>query len=220
MYHYRISCRRQRPNTEKEIFTMRQLIKTVTLCLTLAFPALAFATTWNIDPDHSNAGFSVKHLMISNVKGSFDKQTGVVEIDDKDITRSKVAVTIDTASINTRVQKRDEHLRSADFFDVAKYPAMTFVSKKVARAGSGGLTVSGDLTIHGITREVVLNVAPLSQESKDPWGNIRRGTSATTKINRKDFGLTWNKALETGGVVVGDDVNITLEIEMIKARPH
>lgn len=198
---------------------MKNVIRLITVCLLMAMPALSFATTWNIDPEHSNVGFKVKHLMVSNVKGSFDKYTGVVEINDKDITKSKVDVSIDTNSINTNVQKRDEHLRSADFFDVAKFPAMTFTSKKVAKAGKDRLKVTGDLTLHGITRTVVLDVEGPSKEIKDPWGNIRKGATATTKINRKDFGLTWNKALETGGVVVGDEVTITLEIEMIKAQP-
>lgn len=194
-------------------------MKIIALCLTLALPTLSLATTWNIDPEHSNVGFKVKHLMVSNVKGDFEKFSGVVELNGKDVTRSKVDVTIDTNSINTNVQKRDEHLRSGDFLDVVKYPTMTFVSKKVVKAGKGALRVTGDLTIHGITKEVVLSVAPISGESKDPWGNIRRGTSAGTKINRKDFGLTWNKALETGGVLVGDEITISLEIEMIKAQP-
>jgi polyisoprenoid-binding protein YceI len=154
--------------------------------------------------------------MVSNVKGQFDKHTGTVDINDKDITKSKVEVSIDTNSINTNVQKRDEHLRSADFFDVAKYPTMTFVSKKVEKAGKGKLKITGDLTLHGVTRQVVLDAEPLSKESKDPWGNIRRGTVATTKIDRKDFGLSWNKGLETGGVLVGDEITITLEIEMIR----
>ena len=197
---------------------MTRLISTIAICLTLALPLVASAATWNIDPDHSNVGFTVKHLMVSNVRGNFQKQTGVVDINDKDITKSKVEVTIDTASISTGVQKRDDHLKSADFFEVAKYPAMTFASKKVAKAGKDKLKVTGDLTLHGITKEVVLNVAPLSKESKDPWGNIRRGTTATTTINRKDFGLTWNKALETGGVLVGEEITITLEVEMIKAQ--
>lgn len=195
---------------------MKRIIASISTIVALSLPVFAFASTWTIDPDHSNVGFKVKHLMVSNVKGNFDKHTGIVDLNDKDITKSKVEVTIDTASINTNVQKRDEHLRSADFFDVAKYPTMTFVSKKVAKAGKEKLKVTGDLTLHGITKEVVLDVDALSKESKDPWGNIRRGTTAITKINRKDFGLTWNAALETGGVVVGDEVLITLEIEMIK----
>ena len=195
---------------------MKRIIASISTIVALALPAFAFASTWTIDPEHSNVGFKVKHLMVSNVKGSFDKHTGVVEINDKDITKSKVEVSIDTNSINTNVQKRDEHLRSADFFDAAKYPAMTFVSKKVAKAGKDRLKITGDLTLHGVTKQVVLDVEPLSKESKDPWGNIRRGTTATTKIDRKDFGLTWNKGLETGGVLVGDEIIITLEIEMIR----
>lgn len=197
---------------------MKSLLATVSTIVALSLPAMAFATTWNIDPEHSNIGFKVRHLMVSNVKGQFDKHSGVVTIDDKDITKSKVEVTIDTASINTNVQKRDDHLRSADFFDVATYPAMTFVSKKVAKAGKDKLKVTGNLTLHGITKEVVLNVEGPTTEIKDPWGVIRRGAVATTKINRKDFGVVWNKALETGGVVVGDEIAITLEVEMIKGK--
>lgn len=197
---------------------MNRFITAVAMILALVVPAIASATTWNIDPDHSHVGFKVKHLMVSNVKGNFEKYSGTVEINDRDITSSKVDVTIQTTSINTGVPKRDEHLRSADFFDVARYPTMTFVSTKVAKAGTGNLRVTGALTIHGVTKEVVLDVEPLSQESRDPWGNIRRGTSASTKINRKDFGLNWNKALETGGVVVGDEITINLEVEMIKSQ--
>lgn len=195
---------------------MKRIIASLSTIIALALPVFAFASTWNIDPEHSNVGFKVRHLMVSNVKGSFDKYAGTVDINDKDITKSKVEVSIDTSSINTNVQKRDEHLRSADFFDVAKFPAMTFVSKKVAKAGKDKLKVTGDLTLHGVTKEVVLDVEGPSNESKDPWGNIRRGASASTKINRKDFGLVWNKALETGGVAVGDEITISLEIEMIK----
>jgi polyisoprenoid-binding protein YceI len=197
---------------------MKRLLASISTIIALSLPALASATIWNIDPDHSNIGFKVRHLMISNVKGSFDKHTGVVDINDKDITKSNVQVSIDTASINTNVQKRDEHLRSADFFDVAKFPTMTFVSKKVAKAGKDKLKVAGDLTLHGITKEVVLDVEGPTSESKDPWGVIRRGAVASTKINRKDFGLAWNKALETGGVAVGDEITINLEIEMIKGK--
>ena len=197
---------------------MKRTIASVAAIAALALPALASAATWNIDPDHSNLGFKVRHLMVSNVKGSFEKHKGTVEIDDKDITRSKVSVTIDTASVNTNVAKRDEHLRSADFFDAAKYPTMTFTSRKVAKAGKGKLKVTGDLTLRGVTRQVVLNVEGPARESKDPWGNFRSGVVASTKINRKDFGLVYNAALETGGVAVGEDVDINLEIEMIKAK--
>jgi polyisoprenoid-binding protein YceI len=197
---------------------MKRTITSITTIIALALPVIASAAAWNIDPDHSNIGFKVRHLMVSNVKGNFEKHSGTIDLDDKDIAKSRITVTIDTNSINTSVQKRDEHLRSADFFDVAKYPTMTFVSKKVARAGKDKLQVTGDLTLHGVTRQVVLDVEGPSLESKDPWGNIRRGASATTKINRKDFGLVWNKALETGGVAVGEDVTIYLEIELIKAQ--
>ena len=184
----------------------------------MVLPSLASATPWNIDADHSNVGFSVSHLMVSHVKGNFNKYSGVVDINDKDIKKSKVDVTIDASSINTNVQKRDEHLKSADFFDVAKYPTLTFVSKKWSKAAKGALKVTGDLTIHGVTKSVVLTVAPFSKESKDPWGNTRRGTSASTTINRKDYGLVWNQALETGGVAVGEEVNISLDVELIKAQ--
>ncbi len=199
---------------------MTNVIRAFVVGLTLLIPSLVSASTWNIDPEHSNVGFRVKHLMVSNVNGNFLKYSGVVEINDKDITKSRVTVSIDPNSINTNVEKRDEHLRSADFFDVAKYQLMTFVSKKWSNTGKGALKVTGDLTIHGITRQVVLNVEPFSKESKDPWGNFRRGTSATTQINRKDFGLVWNKSLETGGVMVGEDVTIQLDVEMIKLQPN
>lgn len=195
---------------------MKRLIITIMTIGTLIAPVLSFAATWAIDPDHSNVGFKVRHLMVTNVRGSFEKFTGTVEINDKDIAKSKVEVSIDTNSINTNVAKRDEHLRSADFFDVAKYPTMTFVSKRVATSGAGQLKVTGDLTLHGVTKEVVLDVEGPTAESKDPWGNLRKGATATTKINRRDFGLLWNAALETGGVAVGEEVTITLEVELIK----
>lgn len=195
---------------------MKRIITSIAAIIALAFPIAASASTWSIDPDHSTVGFQVKHMMVSNVKGSFDKHVGSIDLNDKDITKSNVQVTIQTASINTNSAKRDEHLRSADFFDVNKYPTMTFVSKKVAKAGKDKLKVTGLLTLHGVTKEVVLLVEGPTKDSKDPWGNIRRGVTATTKINRKDFGLVWNAALETGGLAVGEDVTITLDIEFIK----
>ncbi|GFO55001.1 polyisoprenoid-binding protein [Geomonas sp. Red276] len=195
---------------------MKRTIASIAALIALSIPGLALASTWTLDPDHSNVGFKVRHLMVSNVKGNFERFTGTIDINDKDVTKSTVQVSIDTNSINTNVQKRDAHLRSADFFDVAKYPTMTFVSKKVAKAGKNKLKVTGYLTLHGITKEVVLDVEGPSAESKDPWGNIRKGATATAKINRKDFGLVWNAALETGGVAVGDEVTITLEAEMIR----
>jgi len=195
---------------------MKRLVKVIAAVVTLAIPAAAAAAPWSIDADHSNVGFKVRHMMVSNVRGAFGKVSGLVDIDDKDLTKSKVEVTIDTASINTGVAKRDDHLKSADFFDVAKYPTMTFVSQKVQNAGSDTLKVSGQLTLHGITREVVLDVEGPTRAYKDPWGNLKRGATATAKINRKDFGLTWNAAVESGGVAVGDEITIALEIELLK----
>jgi polyisoprenoid-binding protein YceI len=173
-------------------------------------------STWNIDPAHTNAQFKVKHLMISNVKGEFTSVKGKAEINDADMTRSSVEATIDTASINTREPQRDAHLKSADFFDVEKYPTMSFRSTKITRKGDDELAVAGDLTLHGVTKNVVFEVKDLTTPAKDPWGNTRFGFEATAKINRKDFGLTWNSALETGGVMVGDEVAITLDVEFVK----
>ncbi|HEX8817831.1 MAG TPA: YceI family protein [Terriglobales bacterium] len=174
-------------------------------------------STWNIDPAHTNAQFKVKHLMISNVKGEFTSVKGKAEINDADITKSYVEATIDTTSINTREPQRDAHLKSADFFDVDKYPTMTFKSTRISREGEDELGVEGELTIHGVTRKVVFDVKDLTPPAKDPWGNTRFGFEATTKINRKDFGLTWNATLETGGFMVGDEVTITLDAEFVKA---
>lgn len=195
---------------------MKRFIKVIAAVVTLAIPTFASAASWSIDPDHSNVGFKVRHMMVSNVKGEFAKFNGVVDIDEKDVAKSKVEVIIDTASINTGVAKRDGHLKSVDFFDVAKYPTMAFVSKKVETAGNDRLKVYGLLTLHGVTREVVLDVEGPTRAYKDPWGNIKRGASAVARINRKDFGLTWNAAIESGGVVVGDEITIALEIELLK----
>lgn len=195
---------------------MKNFIRTIAAVVTLAIPALASAATWAIDTDHSNVGFKVRHMMVSNVKGEFAKYSGNVEIDDKDLTKSKVEVSIDASSINTGVAKRDDHLKSADFFDVAKYPTITFVSKRVQKAGNGKLKVHGFLTIHGVTKEAVLMVEGPTRAFKDPWGNVKRGASATTTINRKDYGLTWNAAIESGGVAVGEEITIALEIELLK----
>ena len=197
---------------------MKRLITVIATVVALTLPAMAWAAVWDIDPVHSHVGFSVRHLMIANVKGLFEKFAGTVTIDEKDITKSGVEVSIDIASINTNVQKRDEHLRSADFFDVAKYPTMTFVSKKVAKAGKNRFKVTGDLTLHGVTQQVVLDVRDVSKETKDPWGGIRRGATVSTKIRRSDFGMTWNEVLESGGIAVGDEVLITLEVELVKAQ--
>ena len=191
----------------------------VGICMTAAFllfPSLALASTWHLDPVHTNIQFSVRHLMISNVKGVFHKFNGTFEIDDKDITKTKASAVIDAASIDTGIEKRDEDLRSANFFEVAKYPTMTFVSKKFTRVGANKFKMTGDLTIHGVTREVVLDMEGLETVVKDPWGGMRRGATLVTRINRKDFGLTYNKVLETGGVMVGDDVAVNIELEMVR----
>ena len=182
----------------------------------LAFPAAATAATWDLDPAHTSVQFSVRHLMVSNVRGEFGKVSGTVQADEADPTRSKIEAEIDAASIDTRIEKRDTHLRSADFLDVAKYPKITFVSTKIEPAGAGHFKVSGDLTLHGVTRPVVLDVEGPTPEIKDPWGKTRAGAQATTKINRKDFGLTWNQTLDAGGVAVGDEVTITIDVEATK----
>ena len=179
-------------------------------------PAVA-TTTWNIDPVHSNAQFKVKHMMISNVKGEFNTVTGTLKLDGDDITNSGIEASIDATTIDTRDAQRDAHLKSGDFFDVEKFPALTFKSTRVSKRRHGELTVAGDLSIHGVTRNVVFEVEGPSAPTKDPWGNTRIGLSAATRINRKDFGLTWNTALETGGILVGDEVNITLDVEFVKA---
>jgi len=174
-------------------------------------------TTWNIDPAHSVAEFKVRHMMISNVKGQFTKISGTLTLDEDDLTKSHVEVSIDAASIDTREAQRDGHLRSADFFDVEKYPALAFKSTRVTRSRDGDLSVAGDLTIHGVTREVVLAVEGPTPPAKDPWGFVRVGLSANTKINRRDYGLTWNAALEAGGILVGDEVAISLDVQFVKA---
>jgi polyisoprenoid-binding protein YceI len=180
----------------------------------VALHTLAGATTWEIDPAHTSVGFGVRHLMVSTVRGEFTKVSGTAEADEKDYTKAKIQATIDAASINTRVEKRDAHLKSADFLDVAKYPTITFVSTKIEKAGEGRWKVTGDLTLHGVTRPVTLDVEGPTPPVKDPMtGALRAGAHATTRINRKDFGVMWNKSLDGGGVVVGEDVDITIDVE-------
>jgi len=183
---------------------------------TLATPQTA-TTTWNIDPAHSVAEFKVKHMMISNVKGQFAKVSGVLTLDESDLTNSRVETLIDATSIETRDAQRDAHLKSADFLDVEKFPTLTFKSKRIDLVRDGELAVEGELAIHGVTRKVLFSVEGPTPPAKDPWGNTRVAVSATTKINRKDFGLTWNTALETGGILVGDEVTITLDVQFVKA---
>lgn len=195
---------------------MRRFLASVITITALSLPVLSHGAMWDIDPAHTSAQFAVRHLMVSTVRGEFGKISGAVNLDEQDLAKSSVDATIDATSINTRVTKRDDHLKSPDFFDVAKYPTITFKSKKVETAGEGKFKVTGDLTIHGVTKETVLNVEGSPKPFKDPSGNLRIGGVATTKINRQDFGLQWNKALETGGVVVGDEVTITIDIELTK----
>ncbi len=179
-----------------------------------SLPAAAANSTWQVDPQHSSAQFAVRHLGLSTVRGAFSKLSGTVSLDDQDITKSTVEVTIDVNTVDTREPDRDKDLRSERFFDVAHFPTMTFKSKKVEQVSPGKLRVTGDLTIHGTTKEVVLDVDGLTAPVKDPWGNQRVAASATTKINRQDYGVKWNAKLDNGGVVVGDEVNITIDVEL------
>lgn len=177
----------------------------------------ANATRWTLDPGHSAVGFSVRHLMITNVRGEFERFRAEVTYDAAHPEATRIEATIDVASLNTREPKRDADLRGALFFDVDRHPEMTFVSKNAVPAGDGELEVTGDLTIRGITREVKLSVHDLSAATPDMRGNPRIGATASTRIKRSDFGMTWNKALEAGGVVVGDVVTIALEVSLVKA---
>jgi polyisoprenoid-binding protein YceI len=187
------------------------------LALFLAVSAAAQTSSWTIDPKHSTAQFTVRHLAISNVSGNFTNVTGTIDLNEKDITQSQVSAVIDVSSVDTRVSDRDKDLRSPNFFDVEKYPTIEFKSKRIVNSG-GKLQVIGDLTMHGTTREVTLDVDGPTPELNDPWGNVRRGFSASTTLNRKDFGLTYNHALKTGEAVVGDNVKIQIDLELIKKK--
>jgi polyisoprenoid-binding protein YceI len=187
---------------------------TLVLLAALAAPALA-QSTWEIDPAHSSIQFGVRHLMISTVRGKFPKFTATVVGDEKEPAKARVEATIDAASLDTGEPKRDEHLKSADFFDVAKYPMLTFKSTKVEAAGDQRFKLYGDLTMHGVTKPVVLDVEA-TPEVKGMRGETRAGAHATTKVNRKDFGINWSKTMDGGGVVVGDDVDVTIEVEGVK----
>lgn len=195
---------------------MKTLFHLFIFVLLVAAPVGAAAASWQIDPAHASIEFKVRHLMVAWVKGTFTTVAGSVEIDEADLASAQARVTIDAASINTNHAKRDEHLRSTDFLAVADYPTITFVSSKVMAADGIPRQLVGELTIRGVTREVTLEIDELTLPIKDPWGNTRRGATATAEINRRDFGLTWNKALEAGGVVVGDEVKIALDIELIR----
>jgi polyisoprenoid-binding protein YceI len=182
-------------------------------------PAAAATSTWQLDPAHSAAQFSVRHFAISTVRGAFSSVKGTVIFDDKDVTKSSVDVTIDVSTVDTREPKRDQDLKSDHFFDVANFPTMTFKSTKVESAGADKLKITGDLTIRGVTKSVVLDVDGPTAAIKDTYGNQRAAVSATTKVNRQDFGVKWNATMDNGGVVVGDDVSITIDAEMIKQVP-
>ncbi len=196
---------------------MRPLLLLTTTVLVLS-PALAQASTWDIDPAHSTVEFSVRHMMVTTVKGQFQKVKGTVDLDEKDPSKSTVEVSIETASIDTREAKRDGHLKSPDFFDAAKFPALTFKSTKIEKAGKGKFKITGDLTMHGITKPVVLAVEGPSAPMKDPFGRTVRGVMATGRLDRKDWEMTWNKALDTGGVLVSDEVKLDINAELAE-RP-
>jgi polyisoprenoid-binding protein YceI len=193
---------------------MNRIVRSI-LFAVVALPALTLAAdSYKVDTAHSQTGFSVKHFTLSTVRGDFDKTEGKVVIDDADLTKSTVDVTIDVSTISTRDAKRDGHLKSPDFFDAAKFPTITFKSTKVEKAGEG-LKVTGDLTLHGVTKPVVLDVTTLTKEQKDPYGNIRRAVTATGKLNRKDFGVSYGP-----DAVVSDNVGLSIEAELIKDVPE
>lgn len=191
---------------------MSRFILTAAASLALSIVSVAQTGTWQIDPNHTSAQFAVKHLAVSTVRGAFMKVSGSAQYDSADPSKDSVDITIDASSVDTRVQMRDNDLRSPNFLDVQKYPTITFKSKQAKSAGSGKLQIIGDLTIHGVTKEVALDVDGPSSPIKDPWGNNRIGASATTKINRNDFGV---KGLPG---VVGDDINITIDTELIQPQ--
>jgi len=175
-------------------------------------------SNWEIDPAHSGARFSVRHMMVSTVRGEFGKFTGVVKLDESDPTRSSVQVTMDASSVNTHDARRDAHLRSADFLDVEKFPTIDFRSTVVKKTGDDPYEITGQFTLHGVTRDLTLTVEAPAEVGKDPWGKLRRGGTATGKLNRKDYGLNWNQALETGGILLGDEVKLTIDVELVKAE--
>ncbi len=199
---------------------MNKLALAIAANTLVALPAFGSPTTWEIDPSHSSATFAVKHMMVSTVRGEFGKLAGTLTMEGTDAKTAVVEASVDATTINTRDAKRDGHLKSPDFFDVAKFPALTFKSKKVEIVAGGAMKLTGDLSIHGITKSVTFDVQPLSKEMKTPFGSTVASTTATAKINRKDFGLVWNKPLEAaGGMLVGDDVTINLDLELSKKAP-
>lgn len=195
---------------------MRRFLLSAVVSIALGAPSFASASMWQIDSAHTSAQFAVRHLMVSTVRGTLGKATGTVNLDEADPTKSTVEASIDVNGIDTREPKRDQHLKSPDFFDVEKYPTVTFKSKKVTKVSDTKFKVAGDLTMHGVTKEVVLDVEGTPKPLTDPSGNLKLGGVATTKVNRKDFGIVWNSAMDGGGVVVGDEVDVTIDIELVK----
>jgi polyisoprenoid-binding protein YceI len=175
-------------------------------------------TAWKLDPAHTSVRFTIKHMMISNVPGTFGKISGTAKYDGKDLKNASVDASIDANSINTNDEHRDGHLKTADFFDVAKFPTITFKSTKVTPESNGNFKLLGSLTMHGVTKDVTLDCEKIAAPIKDQKGHLYSGTSATTTINRKDFGLTWNKALDNGGAMIGDDVKVNIEVELVEAE--
>src|SRR5262245_43264136 len=197
---------------------MRRAFVIVLLTAVAAGSGAAAESAWEIDPAHSSVQFSVRHMMVSNVRGEFRKVSGTVQGDETDPAKAKVEATIDATSIDTRNEKRDSHLKSGDFLDAEKFPTMTFKSKKIEKAGDHRYKVTGDLMLHGVTREVTLDVDGPSAVVNDPMGNVRAGATATAKLNRQDFGITWSKSLDGGGVMVGDEIDVTIDVEGTKKK--
>jgi polyisoprenoid-binding protein YceI len=195
---------------------MRFIIWALVIVLGGGVPSFAGASMWQVDPAHTSAHFAVRHLMVSTVRGTLGKVTGTVKVDESDLTKSSVDASVDVGGINTGEPKRDTHLKSPDFFDAEKYPTITFKSKSVTKVGDTKFKVTGDLSMHGVTKEVVLDVEGSPKPLKDPMGNTKLGGVATTKLKRKDFGITWNSAMDGGGVVVGDEVDVTIDIELVQ----
>jgi polyisoprenoid-binding protein YceI len=197
---------------------MNRILRSVALAVALV-PAFALgqATTWNIDSSHTRTGFSVKHLVISDVKGEFGKTSGKAQIDDADLSKSSVEVTLEVGSVDTRDEKRDNHLKSADFFDAAKFPTITFKSTKVVAGKDGALTVTGNLTMRGVTKPVTLE-GSITKAITDPWGLTRRGASFTGKLDRKEWGVSWSKVTDVGAVV-GDEVKLDVQAEVVLDQP-
>ncbi len=195
---------------------MKKHFVVLLVCLALAIPGIAGAATYQLDPVHSSIQFKIRHLTVSNVTGTFNKIKGSATMEGEDPATLKVEVAIEAASVDTGNEKRDQHLRTPDFLDVAKYPTITFVSRKVVKGEPGKLKITGDLTLHGVTREITVDLEGPTSEVKDPWGGFRRGATGTARIDRRDFGITWNTALDSGGMLVGNEVTIYVEVEWVK----